>query len=233
MTERRQERFSMGNDAQALATSERFKDRNRRVPKQERSIESVAKVIHGAECALEKFGYSKLTMRNVAAMASVSVGTIYDYFPSKHAMLHRLLKNRLELRLNIFDEVYSGADTNLSLPFYMDRYLQRSHEEGLRSSFDMELQRAAEDDEEMQQLLKWHHDETVKRYVSALQAAGSTWPEDDLAAVSAYLIAILEIFEPSAESVKDPQAQKRTSWMLRRTILTLVKDVLATPPHEW
>ena len=91
----------MGKKPVSLATSNGVKVRRRRVPKQERSIESREKAIQGAKAALEKFGYSNLTMRNVAAESEVGIGTIYDYFPSKHAMLEQLLKERLAGKIEI------------------------------------------------------------------------------------------------------------------------------------
>lgn len=223
----------MGKKPVTLATSDGVKVRRRRVPKQERSIESRAKAIQGAKSALEKFGYSKLTMRNVAAESEVGIGTIYDYFPSKHAMLHQLLKERLALRLEIFDETYESMRQDDPVSLFIDRYLERVREETLWSRFDVELHRAAEDDDEMQRLIDWHHDETVSRYVTALQAAGSKWPVKDLEAVASYLIAISAQFEPGVVAPIDSHSQIVTSWMIRRTFLMLVREVLTKPAREW
>lgn len=217
----------------ALATSDGVKVRRRRVPKQERSIESREKAIQGAKAALEKFGYSKLTMRNVAAESEVGIGTIYDYFPSKHAMLEQLLKERLALRLEIFDETYDSMKEGETVSIFIDRYLERVREETLWSRFDVELHRAAEDDEDMQRLIDWHHAETVDRYVSALQAAGSKWPLKDLQAVASYLIAISAQFEPGVVAPINSHSQIVTSWMIRRTFLMLVREVLTKPARQW
>lgn len=222
----------MGKKPVSLATSDGVKVRRRRVPKQERSIESRAKAIQGAKSALEKFGYSKLTMRNVAAESEVGIGTIYDYFPSKHAMLHQLLKERLALRLEIFDETYESMSQDDPVSLFIDRYLERVREETLWSRFDVELHRAAEDDDEMQRLIDWHHDETVSRYVTALQTAGSKWPAKDLEAVASYLIAISAQFEPGVVAPIDSHSQIVTSWMIRRTFLMLVREVLTKPARR-
>lgn len=223
----------MGKKPVSLATSDGVKVRRRRVPKQERSIESRDKAIQGARAALAKYGYSKLTMRNVAAESEVGIGTIYDYFPSKHAMLHQFLKERLSLRLEIFDEVYGGMTADAPVSVFIDRYLDRVRQEGLWSKFDVELHRSAEDDEDMQRLLDQHHEDTVDRYVSALAAAGSRWPKRDLEAVASYLIAISTQFEPGVVAPIDSHSQKVTSWMIRRTFLMLVREVLTKPPRKW
>lgn len=223
----------MGKKPVSLATSNGVKVRRRRVPKQERSIESREKAIQGAKAALEKFGYSNLTMRNVAAESEVGIGTIYDYFPSKHAMLEQLLKERLALRLEIFDETYDSMKEGEPVSIFIDRYLERVREEALWSRFDVELHRAAEDDDDMQRLIDWHHAETVDRYVSALQTAGSKWPIKDLEAVASYLIAISAQFEPGVVAPIDSHSQIVTSWMIRRTFLMLVREVLTKPARAW
>ncbi|MDG0980581.1 MAG: TetR/AcrR family transcriptional regulator [Halieaceae bacterium] len=223
----------MGKKPVSLATSDGVKVRCRRVPKQERSIESRAKAIRGARSALQKFGYSKLTMRNVAAESEVGIGTIYDYFPSKHAMLRQLLKERLTLRLEIFDETYEAMTPDIPVSTFIDRYLDRVREEVLWSRFDVELHRAAEDDDEMQSLIDWHHDETVNRYMTALRAAGSKWPVKDLEAVASYLSAISAQFEPGAVAPMSAHSKIVTSWMIRRTFLMLVSEVLTKPARQW
>lgn len=223
----------MGNKPVSLAASDGVKVRRRRVPKQERSIESRAKAIQGAKAALERYGYTKLTMRNVAAESEVGIGTIYDYFPSKHAMLRQLLKERLALRLEIFDETYGAMTPDIPVSTFIDRYLDRVRAEGLWSKFDVELHRAAEDDEEMQSLIDWHDQETIDRYVGALRAAGSKWPIRDLEPVASYLIAISAQFEPGVVAPIDSHAQRVTSWMIRRTFLMLVRETLTKPARSW
>lgn len=223
----------MGNKPVSLAASDGVQLRSRRVPKQERSIESREKAIRGARSALERFGYAKLTMRNVAAESEVGVGTIYDYFSSKHAMLRQLLRQRLALRLEIFDDVYRSMKEGERVSLLIDRYQSRVRKEELWSKFDIELHRAAEDDEEMQRLLDWHHEETVNRYVGALQAAGSEWSEQDLKIVAGYLITISAQFAPGVVAPVDSHQQKLTSWLTRRTFLSLVREVLSTTGPKW
>ena len=97
-------RESLPRDVAVIRSAKKI----RRTPQQTRAITSRENAIEGAKAALEQFGYAKLTMRNVAAISKVGVGTIYDYFPSKHAMLHELLQARLSLRLQIFDDTYAA-----------------------------------------------------------------------------------------------------------------------------
>jgi len=207
--------------------------KTRRTPKQTRSIASRENAIAGAKAALVKFGYAKLTMRNVASLSAVGVGTIYDYFPSKHAMLYELLQERLSLRLQVFDDTYSTTSATASVATFIQSYLERMRASGLWSKYDMELQRAGDADVDMQKLLDWHHKQTQNRYVEALLAAGSQWTREDLEVVADYLLTIVSQFEHSLAASSDEHAQKVTSWLIQKTFLSVVRDTLLKKPKSW
>jgi AcrR family transcriptional regulator len=63
---------------------------SRKQPKQVRSTELVAAILQAAVQVLEAQGASRFTMARVAERAGVSVGSMYQYFPNKAAILFRL-----------------------------------------------------------------------------------------------------------------------------------------------
>ncbi|HEY9130966.1 MAG TPA: TetR family transcriptional regulator [Dyella sp.] len=62
----------------------------RKQPKQARSAELLASILQAATQVLAREGPQRFTTARVAERAGVSVGSIYQYFPSKGAMLFRL-----------------------------------------------------------------------------------------------------------------------------------------------
>lgn len=62
----------------------------RKQPKQARSNELIAVVLEAAVQVLEKEGAQRFTTARVAEKAGVSVGSLYQYFPNKAAILFRL-----------------------------------------------------------------------------------------------------------------------------------------------
>ncbi|MEK6345914.1 MAG: TetR family transcriptional regulator [Burkholderia sp.] len=62
----------------------------RKAPKQARSTELVAAILEAAIQVLAKEGASRFTTARVAEKAGVSVGSVYQYFPNKAAILFRL-----------------------------------------------------------------------------------------------------------------------------------------------
>jgi len=63
---------------------------SRKEPQQARSSELVAAVLSAAIQVLEAEGAQRFTMARVAERAGVSVGSLYQYFPNKAAILFRL-----------------------------------------------------------------------------------------------------------------------------------------------
>jgi AcrR family transcriptional regulator len=62
----------------------------RKQPKQVRSTELVATLLEAATQVLAKEGAQRFTTARVAERAGVSVGSVYQYFPNKAAILFRL-----------------------------------------------------------------------------------------------------------------------------------------------
>ncbi len=63
---------------------------SRKQPKQARSAELVAAVLKAAAQVLAKEGAQRFTTARVAEKAGVSIGSLYQYFPNKAAILFRL-----------------------------------------------------------------------------------------------------------------------------------------------
>lgn len=63
---------------------------SRKQPKQARSAELVAAILEAAIQVLAKEGAHRFTTARVAEKAGVSVGSLYQYFPNKAAILFRL-----------------------------------------------------------------------------------------------------------------------------------------------
>ena len=63
---------------------------SRKQPQQARSTELVAAILEAAVQVLAKEGARRFTTARVAEKAGVSVGSVYQYFPNKAAILFRL-----------------------------------------------------------------------------------------------------------------------------------------------
>ncbi len=68
----------------------------RKSPVQARSAASVDAILDGTVQVLLRVGKERLTTTRVALRAGVSVGTLYQYFPNKSALLQAVLKRHLD-----------------------------------------------------------------------------------------------------------------------------------------
>jgi len=67
----------------------------RRRPRQERALATVEAIVAAAAEVITHEGYAAMTTNKVAARAGVSIGSLYQYFPNKQALLVSLLEEHL------------------------------------------------------------------------------------------------------------------------------------------
>lgn len=68
-------------------------NRQRRIPKQERSISTVDAILQAAEEMFLKDGFAKTTVEDITRRAGIATGSFYDYFPNKTAVALALLES--------------------------------------------------------------------------------------------------------------------------------------------
>lgn len=73
-----------------MTTRQTARISSRKQPQQARSTELVAAILEAAIQVLAKEGATRFTTARVAEKAGVSVGSVYQYFPNKAAILFRL-----------------------------------------------------------------------------------------------------------------------------------------------
>lgn len=81
----------------------------RRAPRQKRSRETAAAIVEAAARVFAELGLEQATTNRIAEVAGVSVGSLYQYYPDKHALLTAIFERestRLEqVLLRIFGEI--------------------------------------------------------------------------------------------------------------------------------
>lgn len=95
----------------------------RRKPRQARSQERVNRILDVAEELFIAEGYNATTTNAIAARAQVSIGSLYQFFPAKTAILQALALRYSELLYQRLSE--SDAETLAALPLavYVDQMI--------------------------------------------------------------------------------------------------------------
>jgi AcrR family transcriptional regulator len=73
----------------AIAPADRF--RPRKQPTQDRAAHTRQRILDAAAHIFGEYGYSAGTTNRIAECAEVSIGSLYQYFPNKDAILHALM----------------------------------------------------------------------------------------------------------------------------------------------
>lgn len=90
----------------AETTNVRTKQTERRkLPSQQRSRENVDRILKAAARLLKQKGYDYLTTISIAEEANAAVGSVYQYFPNKHAIIFALFEEWLELDNKILESL--------------------------------------------------------------------------------------------------------------------------------
>ncbi|MCA0399679.1 MAG: TetR/AcrR family transcriptional regulator [Proteobacteria bacterium] len=106
----------------------------RKTPSQARSRATREVILEAAARILEGQTASPFTTNHIAEIAGVSIGTLYQYYPGKQAILAGLILNMREVMLDDFRAALAGVDPG---------DLRACVEAGIRASLCHHLERPA------------------------------------------------------------------------------------------
>ncbi|MEM7725564.1 MAG: TetR/AcrR family transcriptional regulator [Cyanobacteria bacterium P01_A01_bin.45] len=95
--------------------------RTRRKPRQARSMERVNRILDVAEKIFIEKGYPAATTKAIAAQAKVPIGSLYQFFPDKEAILQALAERYSDLFFSYFQSFDTPEMTEISLADYVER----------------------------------------------------------------------------------------------------------------
>ena len=91
-----------------MAARRQAPENKRRLPRQARAAQTVASIVEASAQILEKGGLAAFTTNAVAECAGVSIGTLYQYFADKNALLMALARQEMEAALGEVGRALQG-----------------------------------------------------------------------------------------------------------------------------
>ena len=91
----------------------------RKTPRQKRSADTVAVIVEAAARILEKDGFEGFNTNAIAEKAGVSIGSLYQYFPSKNALLGALMEREAAPLLKVEEDLAGIEDWKAALRIYI------------------------------------------------------------------------------------------------------------------
>jgi len=147
---------------------------SRKQPQQSRSAELVAIILEAALQVLQREGAQKFTTARVAERAGVSVGSVYQYFPNKAAILFRLQSDEWRQTGGMLREILQDAQQAPleRLRTLVHAFIRSECEEAQMRSALTDIAPLYSDDPQAQEAwLYWDH--TVKVFIAELLPAAS------------------------------------------------------------
>lgn len=92
----------------------------RRVPQGERGRRRVALILEAARQELAECGYENFTTNGVAARAGISIGSIYQFFPNKDALVDALADQFHAAMRELYERLFAELRADLSLVQMID-----------------------------------------------------------------------------------------------------------------
>ena len=97
----------------------------RRAPLQQRSVARNEQILQVTAALLDAVGFDALTTILIAEEIGISVGTLYHYFPNKHAILYAMAERWLSEVAAALDEIDRWPLGELSSEEFVDRLIGR------------------------------------------------------------------------------------------------------------
>jgi AcrR family transcriptional regulator len=95
----------------------------RRRPRQERGQRRIDKILDAADWVFARVGYEAATTNAIARKARTSIGSLYQFFPNKEAILHALADRYLSELKAVQNVMLDDEAAGLPLPALYDRII--------------------------------------------------------------------------------------------------------------
>lgn len=122
------------------------------MPQQERSRQRVESILAAAHALVVEAGSDALTMSEVASRAGVPIGSVYQYFPDKAAVLRELALRFMERVRQMLVDGLVELDTAAMAVARVDALLAGYHELFLHQPDIRDIWAATQSDKELQLL---------------------------------------------------------------------------------
>lgn len=154
--------------------------RPRKAPVQERSKESIRRLLEATHRLLKRDGPKGVTTPNIARESGISVGSIYQYFPNKEAIILALYEGKLSDIRSIAMAPVEAAGGGGDWRAFIRAWITHIKREEAAIDFDLSMNEAMEHFAALRVISRQHMEMFADIIVGHLKRFGSTWPDDAL-----------------------------------------------------
>ena len=152
----------------------------RRTPTQERSHARTQKILEVTAKLLENHGIEGLTTAMIAKELKMSVGSLYHYFPNKHAILNVLATTWLAEMTLVLDQVSSTQTQDIPFAQLIDDILEGIYQVYRRQEAVLPLAQALSSIPELRHLDAEHDRLIITKMIKIFRNAGFVSTDNEL-----------------------------------------------------
>lgn len=153
---------------------------SRRRPQQARARKTVARILTAAQEIVRRKGLAGLTTNHVAVDAGVSIGSLYQYFPNKNAILIALFEEAYGKLRASFEALCDDPEFPRDLDAFLNAHGDRVAEAEQHFFSDLEVISAMRSHPDIIPIEEQHAEYVADWNAQMLKRLGSNWPIERL-----------------------------------------------------
>ncbi len=95
------------------------------VRRRARGVQRITSILNAAETVFTEMGYDEATTNHIAARASISPGSLYQFFANKEEIVQALTARYTAELQQVYDEVFAIEDASLPLSHWLSQSIDR------------------------------------------------------------------------------------------------------------
>jgi AcrR family transcriptional regulator len=185
--------------------------RPRRQPSQDRAKVRLEKILAATRAILLESGIGGVTTATIAERAGVPVGSVYQYFPNKKAILLELYRDYLERLHELLERFERTGPYEEGWEVFNERLLAAVRRAESRENVESVLLAASQTFPELQDYQAAHLERIVETWARILQRLGSRWSRPRLTRLLRYLY-LLNAASVTYQRQFQPSERERREW---------------------
>ena len=206
----------------------------RKMPNQRRSRERVEKILGCAVELIAKNGSDAMRMNEVARLCDISIGSLYQYFPDKGAIIQTLAERYNAQGKDCIETGLAHVSTTEELCDAFGGLVDEYYELFLAEPVMRDIWSGTQADQTLREIELVNSRENGAELVKALTRLGSVMGEEDLAAAAFLIMHLGEATMRLAISVSRDEGEKLVTAYKRMALTELrriVEGEIAIPPE--
>jgi AcrR family transcriptional regulator len=183
-------------------------------------------ILHAAAELFAEAGYESATTNAIAARAEISIGSLYQYFPDKDAILQALADRYLEQLRMLYDGIVTEDVVYLPLPVLIDRLVDSFADFHLACPACKHILLGSDVSADIAAASAEMEQETTERFKRLLQLKAADMDDNQARLLAMVCKAVAKAMLPLLAAAADGESQAQVRAELKRLLLAYLGPII-------